>query len=466
MTDCGNVFAHGKIKAVYSVLFKQQRQPHQLSACVCVQSSLAPPPPSIPANRSASLWHTDIIAAKQQQTKLRGTRTACGRPRRSPHRAPTAHTRTAPRRAHPAPRASFQPRCVNNRIGKTVPGRIRTRTPSRCTCPSAPGRGGRRDAGRGASMMEAQQGAEREKERETRSDSGTAAAPRHDSCSHTPRTSLLSPRIDLFGSWVGSDARIRRRQTRETRSGAHTYLRGLNRSSISDMSAEFFFPRWQSLADSLGSPPSLSVCLSVSLLLLPAAQNGDPGILRRSGAHWACALTSACASGDAPTTKRLRRRGDLRACAHTHTYWHAEAHAHASARAGYGIHRRSRVCAIINKSEIAKGCRHLALNTKQEGEGGREEGRRGRGSRALDEGVPNWQPPGCCCNRDHRLSLQHTWEAASSSRGKQRQDGALPAPLFTTVCLSPAELQKCLHLRSRLYNFAVRVLSFVLVQRQ
>lgn len=35
-----------------------------------LQSSLAPPPPSIPANRCASLWHTDIIAARQNKPKL------------------------------------------------------------------------------------------------------------------------------------------------------------------------------------------------------------------------------------------------------------------------------------------------------------------------------------------------------------------------------------------------------------
>ncbi len=52
---------------------KQQRDSLVNLVCACVQSRITPPPPSIPANRSASLWHTDIIAAQQKQTRLHGT---------------------------------------------------------------------------------------------------------------------------------------------------------------------------------------------------------------------------------------------------------------------------------------------------------------------------------------------------------------------------------------------------------
>lgn len=47
---------------------KQQRDSLVHSVRACVQSRITPPPPSISANRSASLWHTDIIAAQQKQT--------------------------------------------------------------------------------------------------------------------------------------------------------------------------------------------------------------------------------------------------------------------------------------------------------------------------------------------------------------------------------------------------------------
>lgn len=50
----------------------KQQQRDSLVNFVCVQSRMAPPPPSISANHGASLWHTDIIAAQQKQTQVEG----------------------------------------------------------------------------------------------------------------------------------------------------------------------------------------------------------------------------------------------------------------------------------------------------------------------------------------------------------------------------------------------------------
>lgn len=52
---------------------KQARQSGQ-TLLRAIKGSPAPPP-SIPANRSATLWHTDIIAAERKQTRLLCPRT-------------------------------------------------------------------------------------------------------------------------------------------------------------------------------------------------------------------------------------------------------------------------------------------------------------------------------------------------------------------------------------------------------
>lgn len=55
-------------QTITGLLIKPKQQARQSGQLWCVQSRLAPPPPSIPANRGASPWHTDIIAARQKQT--------------------------------------------------------------------------------------------------------------------------------------------------------------------------------------------------------------------------------------------------------------------------------------------------------------------------------------------------------------------------------------------------------------
>lgn len=81
------------------------------------------------------------------------------------------------------------------------------------------------------------------------------------------------------------------------------------------------------------------------------------------------------------TTEHARRP---HTSAHTHTDRHTDMHA------GDGIHLSSYVCAIINKSEIAR--LQTARSEYQTSGAEQKEGGRGRLSGALKKGVPNWQP--------------------------------------------------------------------------
>lgn len=75
-------------------------------------------------------------------------------------------------------------------------------------------------------------------------------------------------------------------------------------------------------------------------------------------------------------------------CDLTHTHTPTEAGRQADTHAGYGIHLSSYVCAIINKSEIAR----LQTPRSEYQTSGAEEGGRLRLSGALKEGDPNRQP--------------------------------------------------------------------------
>ncbi len=101
---------------------------------------------------------------------------------------------------------------------------------------------------------------------------------------------------------------------------------------------------------------SLSLCCDLS----PHVQRRASSARLLYRRYWACAATSH---------KRTQRQTD------TH--------------AGYGIHRSSYVCAIINKSEIA---RLQTPRSEYQTSGAEGRGGEGRLNRALKEGVPNWQP--------------------------------------------------------------------------
>lgn len=131
----------------------------------------------------------------------------------------------------------------------------------------------------------------------------------------------------------------------------------------------------------------------------------------RRGIHWACAVTSACTYSVASsacfyidTTEHVLRPHTP---ARAHTYRHTQADTHA----GYGIHLSSYVCAIINKSEIARLQTPRSEYQTSGGEGRErktesERGSEGGGSQLATLNTNN--KDSCHCN---------TWDTPSTTSG-------------------------------------------------
>lgn len=75
-------------QTITSLLIKPKQQARQSAQTLlrAIKGSPAPPPSS-PANRSATLWHTDIIAAERKQTRPAPVPTDSGLDKRPVHKA-------------------------------------------------------------------------------------------------------------------------------------------------------------------------------------------------------------------------------------------------------------------------------------------------------------------------------------------------------------------------------------------
>lgn len=99
-------------------------------------------------------------------------------------------------------------------------------------------------------------------------------------------------------------------------------------------------------------------------------------------------MTSACTYSVASSARRSVDTTEHVLRPHTSAHTHRHTQRQADTHAGYGIHLSPYVCAIINKSEIAR----LQAPRSEYQTSGAEEGGSARLNRAQEEGALNWQP--------------------------------------------------------------------------